>query len=388
MNTTNHASKSLKTVYRCFASITPGLELLLESELRSLGFGLKNKVELGSGGIELSLYQDQLWKLCRSSRLAEGLLVRIGKPFMAHNFQTLIEKTKNQAWAAFIARQSIEPQIKVHCKKSKLYHSQAVAERIRNALVARLQLKTPSDNQDEYRPTIHARIISNQVQLSLDASGRLHKRGYRQFVGDAPIRETLAAAVLQLAEINSYRSFWDPFCGSGTFTIEAALAQASNQTYFNQAPSYPFEAWPSHNKNEYDKIFDANMPNVFSSTFVGSDNDPSAIEIAQKNALSAKLEGYTSFHQLSISELATKIPNDSLIVTNPPYGERIGTDLKKLKQTYRDLNLLLAKRPDLRAFVITANSNLLINQKDSCNWNKIIDFNNRGLRVGVYTVQR
>src|SRR4051812_6625037 len=215
--------------FELFAATAPGLESIAAGELKSLG--VKGRQEPGGVAFEGDLngvYLANLWL-----RTASRVLLRLGR-FHASTFYELERRAKKLPWADFLpATGSVE--VRVTCRKSRLYHSDAVAERILGAIArvapAGIDVKigaAPGEGDDEAetssRQLIVVRIVDDQCEVSADTSGELlHRRGYRQEVARAPLRETLAAAMVLASGWDKRQPLLDPMCGSGTIPIEAAL---------------------------------------------------------------------------------------------------------------------------------------------------------------------
>ena len=370
------------TRYRLFAGITPGLEDLLAAELGELGL---LDVEPRSGGVELSGDARDLWRIALCSRLAESLRVRLGRAFEATAFDQLKARVERMPWAAFLRRHGAPPRVQVTCHKSRLHHTGAVAQRVTESIAARLGLKEPPAGGDE-QATVYVRVVHDQFQLSLDAAGeRLHRRGYRARVGEAPLRETLAAACLAAAGYDGRRPLWDPFCGSGTLVIEA-MAMATGQAP-GARRAFAFQRWPTHADDAFAAYRDGlPEPHAPRSAALGSDVDGEVIDAARANALQAGLDRHVTFRQDDFVTVAGEIPEGAMVVSNPPYGHRLGGG-KALVSTFRRLGKLLRRRTDLGPVVLLSGYRDLP-RCTGLRWETLRSFDNRGLPVKLLRLDR
>ena len=332
-----------------FAPTAPGLESIAAGELKSLG--VKGRQEIGgvafSGDLD-RVYQANLWL-----RTASRVVVRLGQ-FHASTFYELERRAKKLPWADFLpGNGSVE--VRVTCRKSKLYHSDAVAERVL-AVIAQVAPSgtemrignLPDEEQEEYqekgshRQLFIVRIVNDQCEISADSSGELlHRRGYRKEVAKAPLRETLAAAMVLASGWNGRRGepLLDPLCGSGTIPIEAALIARGIAPGLQR--DFQFMRWPSFDRPRWNDIVEkARSAGTRQSLgIVGTDRDSGAISAALHNAERAGVGGDVRFSVESLSGSIAKIEDvangDGWIVTNPPYGVRVaeGNDLRDLYAT-------------------------------------------------------
>ena len=238
-----------QTQHRVFLTVSPGLETWLARELEELDV-------LGAsvpGGLETRVSTEQLWQLHHECRLAESIRVRL-RSFRARHFGELIAGLRRLPWHAYVSpNRALD--VRVVCHRSRLWHSEAVAERARAVIEHHLgQPLRPGKNADEANiQTVFVRIAGDIVQPSIDASGELlHRRGHRRFIGPAPLRETLAAAlvlVLRSSTDAAKIALWDPFCGSGCIVVEwleSLLGWSSGRDR-----TFAFEQWPVHNAQAY-----------------------------------------------------------------------------------------------------------------------------------------
>ena len=286
----------------------PGLEALAAAELRALG--LKGP-RVAHGGLTVRMNNAELYAANLHLRTASRVLLRVadGK---AENFAELTSLVRSVPWHRWL-RTGVGPaDVKVTCTHSRLHHSGAVTERV-------LDLLGPLGGA-----AVHIRIVEDSAVLSIDSSGdHLHRRGWRLETAKAPLRETLAAALLQVAGWTPDRPIYDPMCGSGTIVIEAAQMAAGIPAGWNR--HFAFQDWPGFHPEVWERVRSAVgpprplRPGV---TFTGSDRDAGAIAAAQANAERAGVVDSVQFLAVPISQ--AKPPTNALIVTNPPYGVRVG----------------------------------------------------------------
>ena len=348
---------------RCFAVAAPGLEPFVLRELE--GLGVDGRAEPGGVSWEgdiASVYRANLWL-----RTATRVLVRVAR-FRATSFWELERRSASLPWSA-VVRPGTAVSFRVTARKSKLYHSDAIAERLGRSVTAavsgvRVDAAGPAvDDEgeagespleaDQAPPGEEAppraqlfvvRISRDELTLSADSSGApLYRRGYRQAVAKAPMRETLAAAVLMAAGWRPGEALLDPFCGAGTIPLEAALWSAGvapGIAGVGRAPrAFTFSGWPGFKGELWQSCVEhaRMMAQERGSTSVsvvirGSDRDAGAIEAARANAERAGLARWVEFVEAPVSALAPPDASPGWIVTNPPYGVRVGdgTDVRRL----------------------------------------------------------
>ena len=230
-----------------FAACAPGFEAVCAKELLSLGIANPRAVP---GGVEFRGFRTHIYKVNLGSRTTERVLLRLDE-FRALTFKELQQKAKRVEWEKFL-RPSQPVSIRATCRKSRLIHSDAVAERMANAISERLGQAPKSapakeDAQVAQSPLIVARVVDDVCTISLDTSGALlHFRGYRQATAKAPLRETLAASMLLASGWTGDQPLLDPFCGAGTIPIEAALI--ARHIAPGQQRRFAFMEWPNFNQ--------------------------------------------------------------------------------------------------------------------------------------------
>lgn len=314
--------------YDAFAVAAPGLEPIVAGELASLGVG---KLQMVDGGVEFSASRRQLYEANLHLRTASRVLIRLSQ-FRALSFAELERRAKRIPWET-VLDQGQPVVLRVTCRKSRLYHSDAVAERIERDLVSRFGTQvsaSPRDEDDEGLPASDAQLIvvrfdRDHCTVSADSSGaHLHQRGYRTHVTTAPLRETLAAALVLASDWDRQSSLLDPFCGSGTIPIEAALIAAKVAPGKNRR--FRFMRWPGFDRTEWDRVHAIAVDKehrVAIPPIRGSDNAASAVRAATGNADRAGVAGLVGFTRADALD-ATDHDGRGWIVSNPPYGVRLG----------------------------------------------------------------
>jgi putative N6-adenine-specific DNA methylase len=297
-----------------FSVCAPGLETITAGELAKLGVA-GNPTH---GGVNASMTMAQLMAANLRLRTATRVLVRVAR-FPADGFITLGEGLAKIDWRPWLTEEA-QVDVTVASSQSKLYHTGAVEERVLEAVGA---------GSVGPAQTISVRIIRDEVTVSIDSSGEaLHKRGYRQATAKAPIRETLAAALILASEWDRRRPLLDPFCGSGTIPIEAALL--ARRMAPGRHRSFAFQRWPDYDVAAWTRVVAGADADVIDKmpTIIGSDRDEGAIVASQANAARAGVSPV--FRQAALSGIVVPVPA-GWMVTNPPYGERVaGGDLRDL----------------------------------------------------------
>ncbi len=317
-----------------FAACAPGLENVLSSELKALG--LLDAEPTGaaqtSGGVQFVGDLPAIARANRRLRSASRVLVRVGMPFYARSFEELVERAARLPWDRFLTA-STPIALRVTCRGSRLYHTDAVAERVVAAIGAHFGTDPVLAEFDEDRggdaQLIVVRLVDDSCTVSVDSSGpHLHRRGYRLATAKAPLRETLAAAMVLASGWDPSAPLLDPFCGSGTIAIEAALI--ASRRWPNAGRSLPLKHWPCAAGLTLVDPPDVAAAPPAEPILIASDRDAGAVEAARANAERAGVSAWITFRQHSISDLAPAI-GPGWIVTNPPYGQRVGgPDLRNL----------------------------------------------------------
>ncbi len=320
--------------YDCFAISAPGLEPLVARELDALGL----RGTAVPGGVTFHATSDQLYAANLWLRVASRIIVRLAS-FHADTFYELERHAKRVSFERFIAPGSAVD-IRVSCRKSRLYHSDAVAERIRRAIERRTGSVVSAS---ESGALVIVRLSHDECTVSIDSSGALlHRRGYRLATAKAPMRETLAAAML--SGWTGDAALVDPFCGSGTIAIEAALIARHRAPGISR--SFAFMQWPEYDSKCWTTVCDAAQAGERPSTaslvrIIAADRDAGGIEATRANAERAGVGADIEIKTQSISDL--EAPGGAgWLVTNPPWGVRVG-DQTKLRDLYARLGQVARK---------------------------------------------
>ena len=319
-----------------------GLEGLCADELRRLGL---SDVRAENGRVLCAARPADIPRVNLNLRTGERALLLLGS-FPAGDFDALFEGVRALPWEDFLPRDAAFP-VKGHCLNSALHAVPACQSIVKKAVAARLGAKYGLEQLPETGSLyqIQFAIMKDTASLYLDTTGAgLHKRGYRAVGVVAPLRETLAAAMVMLSKYRGRDPFCDPFCGSGTIAIEAALiaknrAPGLDRSFSAQKWGFvPASAWMEAADEAMDKEFDGDYD------IWGGDIDPKAVAIARSNAEKAGVEDLVRFEVANALTFHREAPYGK-IVTNPPYGERI-MEKKEAEDLYRGFGKAFRALPD------------------------------------------
>ncbi|QQK08186.1 THUMP domain-containing class I SAM-dependent RNA methyltransferase [Miniphocaeibacter halophilus] len=338
--------------FKIIATTTFGLEAVVKRELQDLGY---ENIKVTDGKVEIEGNEEDIANLNINLRCAERVLIKFGE-FKALTFDELFERTKALPWENIIPENGEFP-VDGKSLKSKLFSisdSQAI---VKKAIVERLKSVYKIDWFEENGPKykIEVSLLKDIATLTIDTSGEgLHKRGYRDRAGDAPLKETLAAAMIKLSYWNPDRTLYDPFCGSGTILIEAAMIGK------NIAPGIDREfisqEWPIIGKDIYKKhrkIALGKIDHKVKLHLLGSDTDKRSILRARDNAENIGVNEDIQFFMKDMRDVDL-LDNYGVVITNPPYGERMG-EQKEIEKLYRDLGKKFKDFPTWSVYLITNN---------------------------------
>ena len=344
---------------RKFELIAPchfGLEAVLKKEIIDLGYEV-SKVEDG----RVTFLGDEE-AVCRANvflRTAERVLIKIGS-FYATTFEELFDKTKELPWEEFIPRDGKFWVAKAASVKSKLFSPSDIQSIMKKAMVERLKKAYGISWFEETGASYPLRVflMKDEVTIGLDTTGdSLHKRGYRKLTAKAPIAENLAAALIMLTPWRGDRILVDPFCGSGTFPIEAAMMAANMAPGMNR--SFLAEDWKNliARKEWYDCMDEANeMVDLKVETDIqGYDIDPHMVSIARENARLAGVDHLIHFQTRGVEALSHP-KKYGFVITNPPYGERL-EEKANLKPLYGTIGERFRALDSWSLYMITAYEN-------------------------------
>jgi putative N6-adenine-specific DNA methylase len=365
------------TSYRLFLGVTPGLEAPLAAEVEALTGGAPKRLE---GGVEVRAPREVLLRLAHDVRQAESLRLRIGR-FEARRFDQLEAGARRLPWAAYLPRGSA-PVVKATCQRSALYHSDAVAERVSRAIAERLGAPDPAS--PPAAATIHVRMHEDVAELSLDvAVERMHRRGWREHSSAAPLRESLAASLLALADWRPDEPLWDPFCGAGTIPLEAAAQRAGHPA---RSGPFAFEAWPSHDAAAYGSWLAGRASHAAGAPhgaaldappIGGSDRSPKAVDAALHNRARSGLGDTVRFEVFDVRDGATPPwSDDALLVSNLPYGKRITDAVAE-----GCLRALTQRQRSRQGRAVVLSGARWLRPALEAGWRPLATFSNRGLPV-------
>lgn len=329
-----------------------GLEKLLGEEIDSIGC---KRIETIDGRVTFEGDVSDVAKANINLRLAERIFIKLGE-FSAYSFDELFEGTRSLPWESFISKYDEFP-VKGHSIKSRLFSVPDCQSIVKKAVVSRLSEKYgiswfPENSGTEYQ--IEFFILKDKAALMIDTSGTaLHKRGYRPSAVAAPLRETLAAALVLTSRPRKDTLIWDPFCGSGTIAIEAAMILADISPGINRSfsaesfPHIPKRIWQTAREEARSKI----SPNIDFEIFA-SDIDEDATDLTYENALRAGVEDHLNIFTADARKIE-KPDRRGTIICNPPYGERLMT-IPEVESLYRDIGKSFARFYPWQIYVLTS----------------------------------
>lgn len=359
---------------RYFAVTSPGLEGVCARELEALGIDPLRQLV---GGVEFEgglreLYLANLWL-----RTATRILVRVGDVH-ARDFPGLYRKLLRLPWGRFL-RPGGNCEVRASCRRSRLLHSDRVAETVTSAIER--TLGSPG-SEDGEKSLVIVRLEDDNCFLSVDSSGSLlHRRGYRQDAVAAPLRETLAAGILQVLKWDGSKALVDAMTGSGTFAIEAAMLAANRPP--GRERQFAFMDWPRYRAGLWQSLLqeaDRNRLETIPIKICGVDLNPQAIDAAGKNALQAGVSDLIDFSVLPMQELQAPA-TDGLILCNPPYGERLGQK-ETLGGLYGELGQLYREEfSDWQAALLSPRESLT--KATGLTWQQLLLFSNGGLKISL-----
>ena len=327
----------------------PGLEPVLAEEARDAGFAAPRAVR---GGVTVQGGWPDVWRANLCLRGA-GRVSATFAAFRAHHLAQLDKRARRVDWAA-VLRPDVPVRVEATAdRRSKVYHAGAVRDRVARAVAEELGAPVAEDAP----VTVRARVADDLVTLSVDTSGApLHKRGAKQAVGRAPLRETMAALLLRACGYRGGEPVLDPMCGSGTFVLEAAEMAAGLAP--GRARGFAFEQLATFDPAAWAAMRDAPARPLPDLRFHGSDRDAGAFAAARANAERAGVEALCAFERRAVSEIAPPEGPPGLVVANPPYGARIG-DRKPLFALHAALGRVLLDRfAGWRVGLVTADAGL------------------------------
>ena len=334
--------------FEIFLATPPGLEAVLCDEAKDQGF--KDAVP-AKGGVTVSGGWPEVWRANLTIRGASRVVARIAE-FRALHLAQLDKRARKVAWGE-VLRKDVAFKVEATCRTSRIYHSGAAAQRIERAISE--ELGAPVSAEAEV--CIRVRFEDDMCTIGVDTSGELlHKRGFKEAVNKAPMRETMAALFLRQCGFDGTEPVVDPMCGSGTFVIEAAEIAAGLNP--GRARLFAFEQLATFDDAAWQNMRGASSGTTPTVQFYGSDRDAGAISMSEANAARSGVTAFTQFRQHSISDLVKPDGPPGLVIVNPPYGSRIG-DIKEVEPLYRALGQTLKTRfSNWRVGLITTEASL------------------------------
>ena len=343
----------MKKEYTLVAPCFFGVEKMLSREIQNLGFEI---IKTEDGRVTYKTDETGIAKSNIYLRCAERVHLKVAE-FEARSFDELFEGTKRINWAKYIPFGAQFPISKASSIKSKLYSTPDIQSIVKKAVVESLKksyLETGLLKEDKEKYPIYVFIHKDKVTLTIDTSGTaLHKRGYRERANKAPIRETLAAAIMELVPWRPGRTLVDPMCGSGTLLIEAAMkginmAPGINREFISESwRTMDKKIWWDVRREAYAKVDEDIEFKIY-----GYDIDEEALEIARENAEIAGVADYIEFKYGDATEFSSD-EEYGFIVTNPPYGERL-EDTDTVKMLYKQLGYTFRKLKNWSYYLITS----------------------------------
>lgn len=329
-----------------------GLEAVLKREITDLGYEI---IKTEDGRVTFEGDEEAVCRANINLRTAERVLIIAGS-FRAQTFDELFEGTKAIRWSDYIPADGRFWVTKAASVKSKLYSPSDIQSVMKKAMVESMRESLHVNTFPETGASFPVRVFikNDEVTVGLDTTGdSLHKRGYRLLTAKAPLAENLAAALIKLTPWKKDRILVDPFCGSGTFVIEAALMAANaapgmnrNFTAENWTQLIPRKEWYACVDEARELVDTSQMPDL-----QGYDIDEDVIRVARENAKRAGMDKYIHFQQRPVSELSHP-KKYGFIITNPPYGERL-SDKDELKRIYGELGERFRGLDDWSLYLLT-----------------------------------
>lgn len=328
-----------------------GLEAVVAREVRQLGY---EEVSVENGKVTFTA---DLAAICRANlwlRSADRVLLKLGE-FKATTFDELFEKTKALPWTDWLPMDANFP-VEGKSINSKLYSVPDCQAIVKKAVVEKMKTKykRPWFGENGPRYTIEVALLKDIATLTIDTSGAgLHKRGYRKLSSPAPLKETLAAAMVLLSRWFPDRSLIDPCCGSGTIPIEAALiglniAPGLNRQFAAENwPILPSQLWQQA-REEAESLIHQDL----SLKIIGTDIDEEVLSLARYHARQAKVEKHIHFQRQPLAQVGSQA-NYGWLITNPPYGERLG-ELKEAETLYQEMNVAFKNLDTWSFYILTS----------------------------------
>ncbi|MEE2750543.1 MAG: hypothetical protein VX519_03870 [Myxococcota bacterium] len=364
--------------FEIFAVAAPGLEDIVGQEVANL---CGREVTGVPGGVMITGELIDAAGLVLYSRTASRILVRLGT-VPAGSVQELEQRSRKLPWASYLwPGQDIK--IRATIKNAKIRRRDMVEKKMLSCArhgATKQRPKDPSLKRETQEVVV--RVIGREATISMDASGLLHRRGYRKATAKAPLRENLAAALLHTALWSPEEPLVDPMCGSGTFAIEAALMAMDQPPGLHLTP--PLSRWPITPRDFWSGLTTSHEPMAPTRPQIwGADRDPGAIRAARENAKRAGVSSQIRWDNCELGSFTAPTEQTGLVIMNPPYGKRIG-DPSKVQSLYKSLGRKLqAGFPGWRLAVVCPNRALASRLVPGIR--EETSFENGGLKVSFFT---
>jgi putative N6-adenine-specific DNA methylase len=338
-------------------------------------------VKAVAGGVEFcgalrELYLANLWL-----RTASRVVVRFGE-LRCRDFPTLYRKALQLPWGRYV-KPGTRLQVRATCRRSRLQHTERIADTLNKAMIRALGGGDTAESGP--KQLLIVSLEDDLCRLSFDSSGELlHRRGYRQDVGAAPLRETLAAGILMLLGWQGERPLFDPMCGSGTFLIEGALLALHRPPGAER--KFAFMDWPRYRPGLWQALLleAAKQGRDSCPVLTGADRDAAVLEAARRNAKRAGVEEYLSLQPMELSQQSSSPSLPGLVLSNPPYGARLGRG--ELDDTYRALGRVYREiLPEWQRAFLCPDPRLA--KTIGLPLTQSANLQNGGIRVGLFAVK-
>ncbi|QGU00119.1 23S rRNA (guanine(2445)-N(2))-methyltransferase [Candidatus Syntrophocurvum alkaliphilum] len=328
-----------------------GLESIVALELKELGY---NDTIVENGKVTFTANKDAIARCNLWLRSADRLLIKIGE-FKATSFDELFEKNRKLPWSDWIPENAKFP-VEGKSIQSQLFSVSDCQAIVKKSIVEKMKEKYKRKWFKENGPVykVQVALLKDVVTLTIDTSGMgLHKRGYRKLSAEAPLKETLAAALVRISRWKPDRALIDPFCGSGTIPIEAAMigrniAPGINRTFAAESwNQIPLKIWKTAREEAKDSIDNSQPLGI-----LGFDINKSVLDLARYHAQQVGLKNVLTFQHQSVNDLKSKY-NYGYIISNPPYGERL-SEKKDVEKTYAQMGKVFESLETWSYYILTA----------------------------------
>ncbi|MBE6038011.1 MAG: class I SAM-dependent RNA methyltransferase [Anaerofustis stercorihominis] len=329
-----------------------GLESMLKKEILRLGYEIAGSAE---GFVSVMGDMNDVYRLNLNLRTATRVLIELAE-FEARSFDELFDNVNAIDFSAFLPKNARFGVEKITSVKSELFSKSDCQRIIKKAAVESMKRSYKTDKIPESGSNypIYAYIRNNIAKICLNTSGEsLHKRGYRTSQGKAPLKEDLAAGLVLLSGYYGKEPLCDIMCGSGTILIEGAMIASNTPPGLNR--HFGFEQWDMYNKRAFEEVKEEGISKIrpVQNQILGNDIDGNVLKKARENAKRAGVENMVHFQKMDMRDFSSK-KKGGIIITNPPYAERIG-ERKQTEKLYKDMRKVYESLDDWRMYVLCAN---------------------------------